>query len=110
MKLCKEEYENILASLKHTIIDSDYSMRELCEVTKKYDPPESIHHSNISQILNQKGRNNLYLQQLLVILKILKIPLEDFLFGRKASVFLRKFRSLPDDKRKKVMQYMKDIS
>jgi transcriptional regulator with XRE-family HTH domain len=76
--LAKKETATVIDRLRSLIESSDYSLRQLCQKTMYLEPPERIHHSTLSNILCHHPSRNLYLQQFLALLKLLKTTPEGF--------------------------------
>jgi len=100
--ITQREMEILLARLARAIDENGYSYRGLADATRTLVPPERIHHSNLSRILNGRPGRNLYVSQLLAILKILRVPLESFFLGRDA-LYVQAINRLPAIERESVI-------
>ncbi len=95
MPIAEKEYRLATKRLKAMIVDSEYSLRGLCEKTQKLGPHERIYHSNMSEIFRHTGKYNLSLQQFIMILKLLGTTPEAFFAGsREASTIADAFEKL----------------
>ena len=96
--LANKETKLILNRLNKLIKQSEDSMRIICGKTHSLDVPERIHHSTLSNILNFYEGKNLYLQQFLVLLKLLDSSPEEFFAGinKKNRVILDAISTLDD--------------
>lgn len=70
-KLADRETIAILNKLKHAIEDGGFSLRRVAQASERLDPPERIHHSNLSEIFHRKNHRDLYLQAFLAICKLI---------------------------------------
>lgn len=70
----KKQTVDAVRRLNRYVKDSRRSMREIAQMTMGLDPPERMHHTHLSTILNNKPNRNIYLQQYLCLLNILGLP------------------------------------
>lgn len=64
----------VLPRLKEWMKASGKSMRAICMETQVLERPERMAHANLSPILNGRPGENLYLQQAMVLTKIIGVP------------------------------------
>ncbi|WP_293371492.1 hypothetical protein [Nevskia sp.] len=95
------DYEDVLRRIKKLFQDSRTSVREMAFATAHLEPPETLHHSALSQILGQKFNRRLSLTHALIITKILHVPpismLYDFISieeARRADALIKRFIKL----------------
>lgn len=107
----KAQMEELIRRLKAAIDNSEFSLRGLCEKTQECETPMRIHHSNLSMILNRRAddRHNLYLEQWLIILDTLKIPLEDFLLGKRAGAIAAALNKLSEQEQRALVDHVSNL-
>ena len=80
------------------------SLRRIAQESALLDPPESIHHSNLSETLRMKEGRNMYLQTFLAICAILHRTPESVLFGERAALLGHAFGALSPQSQRGIIQ------
>jgi len=83
--LAEKQTHLILNRLNKLIRDCDDSLRGICLKTQSLDIPERIYHSTLSNIFHFEEGKNLYLQQFLVLLKLVDSSPEQFFLGETST-------------------------
>lgn len=71
--IAAEQYQGIIKKLALEVQRDERSLRVLCSETMPLSPPERMHHSQLSPVLRLKLNRNLYVQQFLVLCKLMSI-------------------------------------
>lgn len=86
--LTRAETLAVLERLRSMIRGSDRSLRGLCAQTAHLPAPERLYHSTLSNDLRGVPRYNLYLQQFLLLLRLLGTSPLAFFAGSEAGGWL----------------------
>lgn len=104
-QIAEKEIHDIIDRLGALIRSGEDSLRQLCERTMLLDAPERIHHSTLSNILNHRPSRNLYLQQFLMLLKLLDTTPQQFFLGKDTGLLAEAMDRLPKDDRQEVLEF-----
>lgn len=108
-QIANDETAALIDRLHDLIKNAEPSLRELAESTHHLSPPERLHHSTLSNILNHRPDRNLYLQQLLVLLKLLRVPLDEFVIGQRPAQVARAFSRLEPSEQRAIAASLADL-
>lgn len=71
--IAAEQYQSVVRKLAVEIKRDERSLRAICAETSALDAPERMRHPKLSVTLRMHDNRNLYLQQFLVLCKLLGI-------------------------------------
>ncbi len=90
-----KETRELLRRLERDIQASGTSLRQLSERTQDLDIPERLYHSTLSNIFRGRPGKNLYLQQWILLLKLIGSSPSEALVGREGAALAETFNMLP---------------
>jgi len=88
------ETRELLRRLERDIRASGTSLRQLSELTQDLDIPERLYHSTLSNIFRGRPGKNLYLQQWILLLKLIGSSPTEALIGREGAALVKMFNML----------------
>lgn len=107
-----KDMDDLMARLSLWLKHSDMSLRTIAEKTKHLDPPEAMHHPNISMALRRNKK--FFMQQVLVLLHILNIPPVAFFCGtddlgdaKEIAGIVQSLMKLPRARRRHLLEAIK---
>jgi hypothetical protein len=93
-QLAQKDMAAILARLKTAITESGLSLRALSQASERLDPPERLHHSNLSEILRGIEGRDLYLQTFLAVCMLISRDPASIMFDEESAALMRSMARL----------------
>lgn len=103
----------VVDRIRRWMKESKISVRKMARDTAELEPPEVMHHSNLSMALKRDENRNLYLQQAMVLANVMYVPYaalflsDDMSDAKNAYALTQYFLKLPRARRENLLETLR---